>query len=76
MRRSRRDLNKLGGKTWLRVNMIEVQNFSEEFTYRFLGMAGIEKIKEVWLDFQHARNIKNREAYLIRRLKEHIREKD
>jgi phage replication O-like protein O len=68
-KRTRKEINKLEGKEWLRATMIELEGLPKEGTDRFLAMSDFMNCYNAWLALQDAYSVRDKIAWLIAKLK-------
>ncbi|GAI60922.1 unnamed protein product [marine sediment metagenome] len=66
---SRKEIDKLEGKPWLRATMIELENLPKNSTDRFLEMADFTGCYNAWLALQDAYGVRDKIAWLIAKVK-------
>ena len=68
-KRTRKEIEKLEGKEWLRATMIELEGLPKEGTGEFLSMGNFTDCYNAWLELQDAYGIRNKISWLIAKLK-------
>ena len=68
-KRSRKEIDKLEKKEWLRATMIEIENLPKDGTDRFLAMSDFMNCYNAWLALQDAYGVRDKIAWLIAKLK-------
>ncbi len=67
-KRTRKEIDKLEGKPWLRATMIELEGLPKEGTNRFLAMSDFMNCYNAWLALQDAYSVRDKIAWLIAKL--------
>ncbi|MBA7547650.1 hypothetical protein ES705_40080 [subsurface metagenome] len=68
-KRSRKEIEKLEGKEWLRATMIELEGLPKEGTDEFLSMGNFTDCYNAWLELQDAYGIRNKISWLIAKIR-------
>ncbi|MBA7550997.1 hypothetical protein ES705_43530 [subsurface metagenome] len=68
-KRTRKEIDKLEGKEWLRATMIELEGLPKEGTNRFLTMSDFMGCYNAWIALQDAYRVRDKIAWLIAKLK-------